>query len=306
VGQALALGMAQIVIALSICLRERPDIIHAHWMLPSGLTALIVSRILRIPFIVTSHGADTFGLEARPMAFIKRTIARGSSAFVGVSREIVERYGVLAPKRILQPVGADFEKWSRLVPQREPIEGRILFVGRLDKKKGADLAIRALRTLKSAHLRIVGEGPERERLERLTAELGLGSRVTFLGRLSTSALALEYCTASCIVIPSVVAPGGDRDGTPAVFAEAVATAVPVVAARIAGVADYLIDDIHGFLFHPGDEEQLAERVHRMLGNPSAAEKLARRAQVELRPHLDAATARRSHANLYREIIANAG
>lgn len=300
--QAVTLAMSQMATAFRACRSERPGVIHAHWILPSGLTALLVGRLMRVPYIITSHGADAFGLESAPLRTLKRVIVSRSEAFVGVSREIIARYGGTARTTMLQPVGADFAQWSNLVGPRRPERDRILFVGRLDAKKGAAVALRALAHLPSERLRIVGDGPQRADLEALADELGLHSRVDFLGRLPKAQVAVEFRHAACLVIPSTIAPSGDRDGTPTVLAEAVAGRVPIVAASVAGIPDIITDRVHGLLHRPDDIEALAGAIAEALHDPSAAQARADHAFVELSWRLDSRVASARHADLYRGIL----
>src|SRR5262249_58792264 len=106
---------------------------------------------------------------------------------------------------------------------------RLLAVGGLVAKKGFDVLLDAVGALSGPwRLRLVGDGPERERLERQVRALGLEDRVTFCGPLTHEALPIEYQHADIVVVPSVRDPSGDRDGLPNVVLEAMAAGAAVV------------------------------------------------------------------------------
>ena len=113
----------------------------------------------------------------------------------------------------------------------------MLAVGRLVAKKGFDVLVEAAaRVERPFRLRIVGEGPEREALERRISSAGLGGRIELCGPRTHAELPGEYASADLVVVPSVVDPTGDRDGLPNVVLEAMACARPVVASDVAAIA----------------------------------------------------------------------
>jgi glycosyltransferase involved in cell wall biosynthesis len=202
----------------------------------------------------------------------------------------------------VQPSGVDFALWEQLVGHREPTAATVLFVGRLASKKGVADAVRAVAGLPDVNLRIVGDGPDRDALQALVEDLGVESRVQLLGQMPRERIAEEFRSATCVVIPSVQAPDGDRDGTPNVLGEAAAARVPVVSSRIAGLEAFVRDRTSGLLHEPGDVEGLRQAIQDIISDPAAAATFAEEAFVALRPVLDMPQVADRYAEWYLSAI----
>ena len=300
--QAAMLSLGMLAAAVGEICRRRPSGIHAQWILPAGLVGYLISIFFRTPYMVTSQGADAYRLETGPIGWMKRRIVARASLFVGVSADITRRFDGVSTTLATQPSGVDFAFWESTVGVRRPEKTRVVFVGRLASKKGVDVAIRAVAESDDLTLVIIGDGPERSRLEELTDALGARDRVAFIGQRSRNDVAAEFRTATCVVIPSVVALDGDRDGTPNVLGEAVAAGVPVVAARIAGLEELLVDRRHGLLHAPGDTVGLRSCLQQIIGDSSLAERLAATAKIELRDRLDLLRVAERYADWYRGLF----
>jgi len=136
--------------------------------------------------------------------------------------------------------GLDWETLSRQPRVRYPVP-LILAVGRLVEKKGFPFLLQAAAVLAGRNLHfelvIVGDGPQRDELERLAGGLGLRDKVVFAGALRQDELAHVYRRAEVLCVPSIVAADGDRDGLPNVILEGMAYGVPVVASNLPGIAE---------------------------------------------------------------------
>ena len=302
--QAAALTAMMLIHALRLHRRISPSLVHAHWILPSGLVALILRMLTGAPYVVTSHGADAFRLETGPSRLLKRAVLRRASAVIAVSGEIAEKLSDLRSDVHVQPVGVDFAAWSPVAQERAPEQGRVLFVGRLSEKKGVESLIRGIEGVAGASLRIAGEGEQEAELRRLVADEGLSARVEFLGRLSRTALAEELRVAMCVAIPSVTAADGDRDGTPTVLGEAAAAGVPVIASRLGGLQEGIVEGSTGLLHVPGDVDGLRACIERMMTDEHLGRVLAQNAHEHLRGLLDAPVVADRHADWYRSAIAS--
>ena len=304
--QAVALTVRMLSVA-AVLHRAKPfDAIHAQWIVPAGLVARVLRYRFGVGYLVTSHGADATRLNRGAMRAVNRWVIDGAARFVGVSRDIATQFdGVHAPVSV-QPTGIDFEYWATAARPRKPVPGRVLFVGRLTPKKGVADAIHAMAGLEGCELRIVGVVPLRRALEYLVDERGLASVVTFLGGRTRDEIAEEMRSAMCVVIPSVTAPDGDRDGTPNVLGEAIAAGVPVVASRIAGIREYIQNDITGLLHEPGDVAGLRTHIRRLTAGPEECLHLARAAQERAREHLDMHVVADRYTTWYHEAIKTTG
>ena len=141
-------------------------------------------------------------------------------------------------------------------------------MGRLDPVKGALLLIEAmalvLKTHPDARLTLAGDGPARRAAELCAAERGLGASVRFTGYLTQGQVAELLSQSDMLVLPSFA------EGLPVVYMEALASRIPVVASRVAGVPELVEDGIVGYAVPPGDVATLADRICRLLSDPEAA------------------------------------
>lgn len=282
--------------------RARPDVVHAHWLLPAGMVALVLRRLFGIPYIVTAHAADVFRFRGAAFRRLKHAIVANAAVVSPVSVGTAEVLGlpVSEASRVV-PMGVDVDRIGAAVGEREPEPGRFLFVGRLVEKKGLDVLLRALADLDEGRLVVVGDGPGRPQLEALGRDLGVAERVTFAGQQGQARVAQELRLAHALVVPSRVARDGDADGTPVVMGEGMAAGVPVIASRLGGLAEHIVSGETGLLVDPDDPTALREALRRALESPEEAAAWAEAARQTLREELDiGVTARR-----YREFVETA-
>jgi glycosyltransferase involved in cell wall biosynthesis len=143
---------------------------------------------------------------------------------------------------------------------------QLLTVGRLTQVKGQAVMLQALAELKArgchVRLEIVGDGPKREALERLAAQLGLGDRVRFAGAVGQGEIGGYYDRADAFVLSSFA------EGIPVVLMEAMASELPVVAPGVMGVGELVRDGVNGRVVRPGRHEQLADAIESLAGDPA--------------------------------------
>lgn len=142
----------------------------------------------------------------------------------------------------------------------------LLFSGRIVRRKGLETLVRCLRHVRSkCRLVVTGDGPDLHRMRTLVDNLGLSSRVEFVGWVSEESQ-LEYCRmATVMVVPSLwPEPFG------IVGIEAMSLATPVVAFDVGGIPDWLEHGRTGFLVRPYDEQEMADRISYLLENPDEA------------------------------------
>jgi glycosyltransferase involved in cell wall biosynthesis len=192
------------------------------------------------------------------------------------------------------PMGVDVDAIQRSIGRPTPIPGRFLFIGRLAESKGVDVLIRALARVSDATVVIVGDGPGRVTLEGLARREGVESRVRFRGTLPRSGVIEELRLAHALVIPSRVARGGEREGTPLVMGEAMAAGIPVIASRLGGLAEQIESGVNGLLVEPGSVASLADALRRALADPEAIRSCAHRAAETVKEALEISTTRRRY------------
>jgi glycosyltransferase involved in cell wall biosynthesis len=250
--------------------QEQPfRLLHAHAALPCGHAALLTARNLAIPYVVTVHGLDAFlaeqvgGRAGRKCAELVRSVYEGAARVVCISgkvAEIVEK-GTNGKARIeVVHNGVDTDLFF---PADEKCDSPVvLSVGNLIPVKGHDLLLRAVASLPGSQsqvkVRIIGEGPERPRLEMLCRELKLGTRVEFLGRRTRSEVAHEMRSCTVFALPS------RYEGLGCVYLEAMASGKPVIACRGQGIEEVISPGENGFLVSPDQLRELIEMLQQLL------------------------------------------
>lgn len=285
--------------------RRELDVVHAHWLVPQGLVAVIaqVARRRKRPLLVTSHGADLFALDSRPLRILKRVVATKAAAVTVVSeamRAKARSIGIDESRISIQPMGVDLDLFS---PQPAVVRSRsrLLFVGRLVEKKGVRYLLEAmpaiLAEVPDASLAIAGFGPEEARLREQARELGLGGRVEFLGAVQQQDLPGLYRNAAALVAPFVEARGGDQEGLGLVMVEALGCGCPVVTTSIPAVKDVFGGEWPEFCATPGSASSLAEQVVGLLRDPGRAHSAALGIRQGLRERFGWEHVARGYANL---------
>ncbi|HLI43605.1 MAG TPA: glycosyltransferase family 4 protein [Acidimicrobiales bacterium] len=212
--------------------------------------------------------------------------ARGSRLFTAFSRTLVRRLDGLLVLSSEERKGwqqmADSVPVSVVANPYLPRAGaagrtggpgdpvRLLFVGRLVPKKGASLLLEAAAALPSGSVEVVvvGDGPDRARLEELAGRLG--AAVTFTGRLARDSVDAAYREAHIFVLPS-----SWDEGFPTVISEAMDFGLPIVTTRIRGMVDHLEDGVNALLVTPGSLDELVGALERLVADGALREAMGR-------------------------------
>ncbi|MCB2412729.1 glycosyltransferase [Demequina sp. TTPB684] len=251
---------------------RRPDVIHAHWIIPQGLVARVAAP--RIPLMVTTLGGDLYALNDPISRALKRSVLRHASVVTVMSADMRSRAIALgadpATTHVL-PMGAQVAQFADAAAGRadRTADGsvRLLAVGRLVEKKGFHLLLQSLADVggEGWHLTIVGDGPQRATLERAAA----GLPVTFAGQLTREQLTRADAEADIAVFPSVRAASGDQDGLPVALLEAMASGCAVVVSDLPGLAESVEPGVSGLVVPTGDAGALTEALARLIGDRDA-------------------------------------
>jgi glycosyltransferase involved in cell wall biosynthesis len=276
------------------------DVLHAHWWFPGGVQALLARTGL--PLVTTLHGTDVRLAGARPAARAAcARVLRRSTAVTAVSGWLAGQAAAIAPGLAVPPRVAPMPvDDAAFHPGVDDRRDELLFVGRLDRQKGVDVALRALAELRGAAaelpLRVVGEGPGLEDLRRLAGELGLAGRVRWEGHLPQAELADRYRRAVALLVP------GRDEGLGLAAVEGQLSATPVVAAASGGLLDVVTDGETGRTFPPGQPAALARAVEAVVADPAAAARLAGAARVAAAGRFGTHAAARTYAAVYAEAL----
>jgi glycosyltransferase involved in cell wall biosynthesis len=275
------------------------DLVHAHWWFPGGVQAVLARTGL--PLVTTLHGTDVRLARARPAArAVCARVLRRSAVVTAVSGWLAGQAAAIAPGLRVPPRVAPMPVDETTFRPGDRPRDELLFVGRLDRQKGADVALRALAELRGAAaelpLRVVGEGPGLEDLRRLAGELGLAGRVRWEGHLPQAALADRYRRAVALLVP------GRDEGLGLVAVEGQLSGTPVVAAASGGLLDVVTDGETGWTFPPGQPAALARAVEAVVADPAAAARLAAAARVAAADRFGTRAAARTYAAVYAEAL----
>lgn len=236
----------------------RPDLVHTH-LVHADVLGVAGAAAARTPLVSTKHNDDPFrrGAWRHAERLLARRAARVLCITESVARFHREVVGLPAAKLRVVRYGLDElpAPWPGGAAGPElPAGARVLLaVGRLTEQKGLDVAVRALpairEQLQEAHLVVLGEGPERARLEALARELGVADAVHLPGRAGD--VAAWYRRAHVLLHPS------RWEGFGLVLLEAMLASVPVVASRVSAIPEIVADDETGLLVPPDDPAALA-------------------------------------------------
>jgi glycosyltransferase involved in cell wall biosynthesis len=264
-------------------------VVHAQFA-RGGALALPLARAMEAKLVVTLHGGDVGKDKNFRHTVLSRrwpeVIAR-AHRFVCVSHAVAEtalRRGVPAHQITVLPIGVEISGPPPL-SAREP---GFLFAGRFVEKKGIAVLADALRQLRAlgdtAPVVCAGDGPLRPVLERLARDV---PGIELTGWLPPAALEARMATARALLVPSIVAVGGDAEGLPSVVPEAMARGCAVIGTNAGGIAEAIADDATGLLVPPGDAAALAAAMHRLSAEPELAPRLARQAFQSVGERLNA-------------------
>jgi glycosyltransferase involved in cell wall biosynthesis len=219
------------------------------------------------------------------LAPLLRRIVRGSDAVTAISTYTAERLQRVAPgvRTEVIPFGAAVDAAPSLPPPR-PAGSRaeLLFMGRLVERKGVHLLLEALALLEFRPLlHVVGDGPERARLQQLAAELRVLDDVIFHGFVSGEEKAERLAGCDAFVLPAVIDSKGDTEGLGVVLLEAMTYGKPVIASAAGGIVDIVRDGRNGFLVPPGDAGALAAAIRACVENPQRARELGAQGRIDV-------------------------
>ena len=260
--------------------RDRPDIVHVHWPFPHAWFGAVARAVggSATALVCSFYSVELRWVGRRMPALrpLLRWSIETADAVTAISSSTASEVHALVPREVrVIPFAAAV---SGAVDER-PVSGvertptTLLFVGRLVERKGVEVLIRALPFMtEHADLRLVviGEGPERARLEAQAARSGVTERVEFRGRVPHEELLQAYRDADVFILPAVVDGKGDTEGLGVVLLEALRMGVPVVASDAGGIPDIVRDGETGWLVPPGETAPLARAVQDVLARPDEA------------------------------------
>jgi glycosyltransferase involved in cell wall biosynthesis len=301
--------LAQLLALVHLLRRYQYDCIHAHWMIPQGLTALVARFFIQSapPLIVTSHGSDLFGLRGTAFNIVNRLVVAHSRAVTVVSSILKDRLvqiGASEEKIHIIPMGTDLH--GHFTPATSPAnEGRLLYVGRLNHQKGVHNLLDALplivKQFSEVQLRIAGEGTARHTLEKKVIKLGLEKHVRFLGAVSHDCIPTLYRAADILIFPSL-----NAEGFGLVLVEALGCECAVIATDLPAVRHLIKDGETGLIVSQNNKVEIAQRVMHLMSNPAKRKKLGRSGREFVLKRYDWGIIAKKYSDLFQSITTSPG
>lgn len=275
----------------------RPDVIWSHFG-PAALHAEPAALRLHVPHIATFYGHDIYAASSVLKARFRRLfqgLARVNGASRHIAAALVECGAPPARTDVLYN-GIDPAEFPYSDPARR-FDGRVLRllqVGRLVEKKNPFFTIRAVAALQDrfpsldVRLRLVGDGPLRDRLGVSAERAGLNGRVEFLGALGQAKVRALMADSHIYVQPGASGRDGDQEGLGRTFCEASCSGLPIVSTRHGGIPEAVLDGVTGYLAEEDDFGSFVEKLAALASAPAEWARLgaAGRKHVLDRFHID--------------------
>ncbi len=293
---------------LAWCRQHRPDVIHAHWLLPNGFFGAVASRALGIPLVVSIPGSDALVAGQNPLFRAMARLALEQASLITANSHALRAVAI-------DELGADPARFDLIIYGVDPDALRpdasavaaqraewgvpadallLLAVGRMVYKKGFDVLLRALALLKQhgllplppspqpalppLHLALIGDGDLWQEWQTLAQELGLAGHVHWLGRVPFDRMGPAYNAADALVMPSVTRPA---DGLNVCVLDAMACAKPVIGTPAAGNELVIRQGVNGWIVPEQDPHALAGAILRLAALPPAQRAAMGQASREL-------------------------
>lgn len=262
--------------------------IHAHFGAGGAHMAMIISELTGISFSFTTHAFDIFRNDVDYILLREKIEkARWVRCTYQYNKDFfLKRYdNIPESKYHVIHLTVDVKKYQQVTKQMHEIF-TILSVSNLVEKKGIEFLVKACKILKDRGYKflytMIGEGPERKKLEAMISALDLKDTIDMKGNLSNEILTKYFEVADAFVLPCIVAHNRDMDGIPTALMEAMAAGVPAISTRVSGIPELIEDMETGLLVNEKNEFELAGAIEKIMKNPLLAEQLAKKGREKVR------------------------
>lgn len=286
--------------------QHRPDIVHAQGIDLPGYIAVNSG----VPSIVTVHGIlgeeTRYGADMRTRArsfltgvLLEQPTVKRAKELISISPYVTQHYGSSFSGRVHEIPNAIAAQYFGI--RRAPQKGRLLFAGRIIKRKGVIDLVRAFAQSRQDGGKLVFAGaatePDYERLVRQQVmQLGLDRHVEFRGLLDEPAVLEEFSRAEALILPSY------QETAPMVIQQAMAAGLTVVATRICGVPYQIQHDVTGLLYTAGEVGELAALLKRLASEGSLGVRLGEAARAAAVERYHAATVADATLTAYEKVL----
>lgn len=276
------LVVCQMIETLLLIKKYKIEIIMANWLIPQGLVAVLIKILFikNIKIVVISHGGDATLLNNN--IFFKKMgswILGNIDVVVAVSTFIKKQLRKLNKNSGNIPVismGVNTKVFEEAIYASEKEkEYELIFIGRLEPKKGVYYLIKALNYLKNnlnIKAVIIGDGSERIKLQNLVNKYNLKNNIIFTGALNHTKIKRYIIKSKFFVAPSIDL-SDDTEGMPTVLLEAMSAGLPIITTDAGGICDVIKNNYNGLIINQHNAKDLSEKISFLLQNPSIANKL---------------------------------
>jgi len=267
----------------------KPDLVHFQG-LSTGIIGIFSKKLLKIPYIVWVRGSDLY-LPNPIMKLLHKTIFENASAIIVLTEHMKKTIKKIKDKEVyVIPNGVDLSKFTvtenKNNIRREldmPLNKTILItVGRLYPVKGVEYLIKSINLLKETNnnfkLLIIGDGAERNNLEKLSEELNNKDYIEFRGKIPNEEIPLYLRASDIFILPSL------SEGFPNALLEAMASGLPVVATKIRGLNEIVEDGVNGFLVNPRSPEEIANKINHIIHNNVLSERFSQNNKIKAKKY----------------------
>ncbi len=275
--------------------RFQANVIVARYAYFCGLIGAIAAGLSRKKFVIRVVGSDlkvhTRSLLGRITVLLIFRIASGAVCTSRDLERMARAFGAKSTKVIPSALNLPGSEETRALKK----DRIVITVTRLVPVKGISYLIRAMTYIKEGTLLIIGDGPERAKLESLSQGLGLTSRVLFAGQMDDRLMLSHHLKRAMVfVLPSL------SEGTPRAIIEAMSCGLPIVATNVGGIPEIVTDGVNGFLVPTRNEKALAEAIEKTLYDTEFQRKASVKNREVAKRFLVPAVARNTHS-FFREI-----
>jgi len=280
--------ISMFICLLHLCRKLKPDVIHAHWIIPQGFIAVLVGKLFSIPVITTAHGGDAFSLNNNLLSRLKRFTIQHCQAWTSNTSATAQAFNSTTKAPSIIPMGVEIEHFQAGLAENireKETRNIILFVGRLVEKKGVKYLIEAFsqlpaKTQQESVLWIIGDGDERAALEVQAKELGI-SNIEFWGQVPNDQLPHYYAAASIFVAPSIIDSKSDTEGQGVILLEAMASNTPIISTSVGGIPEVITHGETGLLVQAKNPTELSAAIFSLLSNEELAKELTKNSQLNV-------------------------
>ncbi len=248
--------------------------LHVHFANVGADIGYLVSNFTKCSWSMNLHGACDFEYPAGPL--LGKKLESVSFANCASNYGRAQAFRVVDYKHweklFISRCGIEFEALPKPMNKKSNNNFQIICVGRFSSEKGhlglIEACTKVFNKFEKIELLLIGDGPERDKIEYKINKNEIASRVTLTGNIAETDVLKQLSNADLFALPSLM------EGIPLVLMEAMAMNLPVVAPRLAGIPELVEDKIGGFLYTPGDWSEMAEKIIQLIEDEALSTKLA--------------------------------